>query len=147
MLERRFGGATFGGDLFAQGRRRLGRFTRHEARTIGGFDGQLAGDLRRQPQRLARCFQHFDQQEKIRRAAAGDRGHRVHVGFAFDPQGGADCSKNLFSERATRLRHVLARVQSGYAAALQRWPIWHATHDRRTAGPALNVGGENAGGD
>ena len=68
----------------------------------GGRQHQLARRVRRQSLRHGRLLQGLDQEEEIGRAAAGDRGHRVHQRFLADPHRGADGAQDAFGQRALR---------------------------------------------
>ena len=148
MLQRRLGGAALRCHLLAQ-RRREGRWLRAPcSRSHKRFRRRACGDSGDSPSAMTGCFEHLDQQEKIRRPAAGNCSHRVHVLFRAPPTA-LRRPRREFLRRACG--SAAATSSFAYSAVMPqpcsagRFGI--AAHDRNAAGPTLNVGRADAGRD
>ncbi|MNH34888.1 hypothetical protein D3C79_955210 [compost metagenome] len=68
----------------------------------GGLQGQFGGGFAWQAKLFASGGHGFDQQEEVRRAAAGDGGDCIELLFAVQPQGNAHRRQQLLSLLALR---------------------------------------------
>jgi len=74
------------------------------ARAGDGGAGEGHGEIGRQPLGLARCGERLDQVEDIGRPRARDRGHRIHLMLALEPDHLAHRREEILGQRHLRLR-------------------------------------------
>jgi hypothetical protein len=118
-LDRGLGGAVRRGHPAAQfGGIDIG-FGQHPRGTQDGLQGERARGVARQAFADAGIDHRLGQQEHVGRAAAGDRGDRVHLRFVVDPHGLARGREQRLGEIAALRIHALAGEQAGHAGPEQ----------------------------
>jgi len=146
-LDRSFGGAGWRGDAAAQFGSVYIAGNGHARSAQSGLQGQLGGGFAGQAEFFAGGGHGLDQQEEVRRAAAGNGGHSVQLLLLIKPQGGAHGRQQLLGLLALCRADLLGGIQAADALAQQRWRVGHAAHHRAWANPALQAGAGDAGGD
>ena len=99
-LESRRGRTALRGDLLAQGCQGVGGLPRHLRGPERRFQRQSVCDLARQTAFMGGRLERLHEQKEIGWTAAGHGRYGVHLRFVLDPDSGAHCAHQIFSQCA-----------------------------------------------